>query len=101
MTGSILDKLKIAKNVKDCFIYFYNSIKNVTGNAVEEVNRIQKIIEDINYIDIVAKEDEDAYNIFEILNARGKPLSDFELLRNYLLKYASTDEKEVKQVLIG
>lgn len=96
-----LDKLKIAKNVKDCFIYFYNSIKNVTGNAVEEVNRIQKIIEDINYIDIVAKEDEDAYNIFEILNARGKPLSDFELLRNYLLKYASTDEKEeVKHVLI-
>lgn len=96
-----LDKLKIAKNVKDCFIYFYNSIKNVTGNAVEEVNRIQKIIEDINYIDIVAKEDEDAYNIFEILNARGKPLSDFELLRNYLLKYASTDEKEeVKRELV-
>ncbi|MDY4787832.1 MAG: DUF262 domain-containing protein [Bacilli bacterium] len=96
-----LDKNKVVKNVMNCFIYFYNSIKNLSGDVIEEIIKIQKIIEDINYIDIVAKEDEDAYNIFEILNARGKPLSDFELLRNYLLKYASINEKDnVKNDLI-
>lgn len=99
--NNYLDKLKIVKNVKECFIYFYNAIKDLTRNVIEEVSKIQKIIEDINYIDIVAKEDEDAYNIFEILNARGKPLRDFELLRNYLLKYAANDEKDnVKRDLI-
>ena len=96
-----LNKLKIAKNVKDCFTYFYNFIKNLTKNSIQEVIKIQEIIKDINYIDIVAKEDEDAYNIFEILNARGKPLSDFELLRNFLLKYVSMNEKNnVKSDLI-
>lgn len=40
----------------------------------------------------MAEYSEDAYTVFEILNARGQPLTDFELLRNYLLKNTSTEE---------
>lgn len=84
---------KLSKNIKDCYSYFYDSLHNFINNDMNELEKIQKVINSISYIDIVAKEDEDAYTIFEILNARGKPLTDFELLRNFLLKYSSKEYK--------
>lgn len=91
--NSYLNSLKITKNVKECFSYFYSVIHKTIGQNINELTKIQNVIIEINYIDIVAKEDEDAYTIFEILNARGKPLSDYELLRNFILKYTNKDEK--------
>lgn len=84
-----------SKKIRDCFMFFYNGIKRDSGNDNVKLMRYLKAIQDIKYIDIVAKNDEDAFTIFEILNARGQPLSDFELLRNYILKNTSDQEKEV------
>lgn len=96
-----LNSLRIAKNVKECFSYFYGAISKTINKNISELIKIQEIITEINYIDIVAKEDEDVFTIFEILNARGKPLSDYELLRNFLLKYSYKDDKDrVKKELL-
>lgn len=92
--NAYLNPLRITKNVKDCFSYFYDAVSKTINQNINELVKIQNIITEINYIDIVAKEDEDAFTIFEILNARGKPLSDYELLRNFLLKYSYKDDKD-------
>lgn len=57
-------------------------------------NQLKIIGESKNEIHRLAEYSEDAYTVFEILNARGQPLTDFELLRNYLLKNTSTEEKK-------
>ena len=88
------------KNIKDCFEFFYYNLKTEVANDKNKLTSYFKAIQDIKYINIVAKNDEDAFTIFEILNARGQPLKDFELLRNYLLKNADLSEKEtVKECL--
>lgn len=38
-------------------------------------------------VQIVSTSEEDSYTIFEILNARGQALEDFELLKNYIMRY--------------
>ena len=38
-------------------------------------------------VSIVSTSEEDAYTIFEILNARGQELEDYELLKNYIMRY--------------
>lgn len=80
--------------IKKCFKFFYDKITVTADKDMQIVKKFQSIVIDIRYIDIVAENDEDAYTIFEILNARGQALTDFELLRNFLLKYASKDQKD-------
>lgn len=87
-------KIKISQNILDCFKFFYNALKREVGNDIMQLEKFRNIMQDIRYIDIVAADDEDAYTIFEILNARGQELTDFDLLRNFLLKYSSVENKE-------
>ncbi|MDY0138865.1 MAG: DUF262 domain-containing protein [Candidatus Izemoplasmatales bacterium] len=98
---SFLEKqLKIKKAVKDCFRFFYERIVNVISGDIRKLGRFSDVVQEIMFVQILAKE-EDAYTVFEILNARGKPLTYFELLRNFLLKYSSNEDKDyVKQTII-
>ncbi len=41
----------------------------------------------INLIEITSTQEEEIYNIFEVLNARGKKLKQMELLKNHVMKY--------------
>ena len=90
---AFVKKIKISKGIEEAFLFFYKKIKEVTNGDILKLEKYKKIIEDIKYINIEATIDEDAFLIFEILNARGKPLTDFELLRNYFLKYTSKENK--------
>lgn len=90
----LFKEIKISKNIVDCFKFFYSSIKSEISQDINQLEGFRDIVQAIRYIDIVAADDEDAYTIFEILNARGQELMDFDLLRNFLLKYASVDDKD-------
>ena len=46
----------------------------------------------ISFVSIIATSDEDAYTIFEILNARGCALEDHELIKNYIMRYIQPEE---------
>lgn len=88
------------KNIRDCFAFFFHALGDRYSSDMDQLERYRTIVDDIRYIDIVAEKDEDAYTIFEILNARGQVLTDYELLCNYLLSHADKDRKnEAKQKL--
>ena len=78
------------ENVADCFKFFLNQISNdikVSDDPVALLSNIKTaLIEKILYVSIIATNEEDAYTIFEILNARGAALQDHELLKNYIMK---------------
>ena len=38
-------------------------------------------------VSIISSTEEDSYTIFEILNARGQELEQYELLKNYIMRY--------------
>ena len=94
-TTDVLAKtLQVSKIVIAGLKYFYESISTEIKGDVTNLDKYNDIVQDIRYIDIVANEDEDAYTIFEILNARGQALTDFDLLRNFLLKYSNIKDRE-------
>ena len=48
-----------------------------------------------NIVEIISSNDEEIYNIFEVLNARGCQLKQIELLKNHVLKYLQPREDDV------
>ena len=85
--------------IKNAFEFFYNELSGYTEDkGIEYVVRIKDALLDAKYIRINAYSDSDAYTVFEILNARGQSLEDFELLKNYIMRYIHPKEKvdEVK-----
>lgn len=58
-----------------------------TGQQIAELSRIKDKILALDVIEILATNQQESYNIFEILNARGVDLQQHELIKNYILKY--------------
>lgn len=56
-------------------------------NPVLELTSIKDKILGLDVIDIRATNQQESYNIFEILNARGVDLKQHELIKNYIFKY--------------
>lgn len=53
----------------------------------EKILQIRDALIGISYVNIISSTEEDSYTIFEILNARGLDLEDYELLKNYIMRY--------------
>jgi uncharacterized protein with ParB-like and HNH nuclease domain len=47
----------------------------------------------INIVEIISEQEEEIYNIFEVLNARGQKLKQMELLKNHIMKYIHPREE--------
>ncbi|MCM1438415.1 MAG: DUF262 domain-containing protein [Roseburia sp.] len=80
------------KNIYCCYMFFYRHIKELVKDAVpeQEVTNIIKFADcllDMQIVQIIADKEQEGYDIFEILNARGTPLAPHELLKNYIYKY--------------
>lgn len=71
-------------SICDCFLYYYKRLMEFNDDFVWDVRRA---LADAKYIHIQADNDEDSYTIFEILNARGLALEDYELIKNYIMRY--------------
>lgn len=85
---------KSEKNIVKCFIYFYENIKKLLNwDNIDENDRKLKlknyisVVLEMQAISIIAENEQSGYDVFEILNARGTPLADHELLKNYIFKY--------------
>ena len=72
------------KQTSKCFKFFSDKI---TTLQTDEIQSIQRSVLRTTYIEIIATTEEDSYTIFEILNARGMELEDYELLKNYIMRY--------------
>lgn len=82
ITNCITNK-KRDSGIEECLKYYYEILKSRT---TEQVASFRNALISANYVNIKAK-GEDAYTVFEILNARGIDLEDHELLKNYILRY--------------
>lgn len=69
--------------IEKCLKYYYEKLSN---RSTDEVASFRNALISSNYINIKTT-DEDAYTVFEILNARGMDLENHELLKNFILRY--------------
>lgn len=69
--------------IEKCIKYYYNILSE---RNTDEVASFRNALISSNYINIKTT-GEDAYTVFEILNARGMDLENHELLKNFILRY--------------
>lgn len=74
------------------FIFFKEKLEKYTPEDIK--NFLQKLLF-INIVEIISEEDEEIYNIFEVLNARGQKLKQIELLKNRVMKYITPKDSDV------
>lgn len=87
ITKMIAESSNASKQNKDIFDavhFFYEKLSKLT---TEEVEGYRNALLRTSVVEIIATSEEDAYTIFEILNARGQILEDFELIKNYIMRY--------------
>lgn len=95
LTASILAKrCKINKRhdpkIMSAFEHYCGKVATLED---DELVVFRTAVLDSNYVDVVADTEENAYTIFEILNARGTDLDDHELLKNYIMRYMQPRER--------
>lgn len=72
------------------FIYFCSELEKI--DDIHLLSFRDALIS-TQYVDISSSSDEDLYTIFEILNARGLPLDDSDLLKNFIMRYIQPEKK--------
>ncbi|MBI4777715.1 DUF262 domain-containing protein [Candidatus Desantisbacteria bacterium] len=72
------------KQMKNCFLWFYEKIKKeyLTGESL--AGFIDTIVDKLFFTVIKVSDELNAFKVFETLNARGVKLSSADLLKNYL-----------------
>jgi len=85
-------------NVAKAFRYFMNRLQgtDLSDSPINLQKMHQTLVQEIMVVNIVLDKEENPYLIFESLNAKGEPLTQADLVRNYLLmQIKDTAEQEV------
>jgi uncharacterized protein with ParB-like and HNH nuclease domain len=89
--------------VRDAYLYFYESIKVWLAAASDDDQRLKRLdaLRDAIYTGLILvlidlSQDDDPQLIFESLNARGTPLLESELVKNFLLHMAESKRMDSK-----
>ena len=82
----------------DCYVYFQDSLTQwFTGLPEEDHGQhatalTQALLDKLQVVDIRLDGHENSHAIFEALNARGEPLTEWEKTKNYILSIAVRDD---------
>ena len=82
------------RRLQDCYAYFRKTVTDwlPDENPDQHATAITKaIIDRLQVVDIRLDGHENAHAIFEALNARGEPLTEWEKTKNYILSIAVDD----------
>lgn len=80
-------------NIHLAYRYFYDEIKRYASGERERILALyHAILNDFSFVQILLGQDDEPEEIFESLNARGKRLLEFDLLRNSLFLSAREDK---------
>ncbi len=80
-------------NILECYRFFEKKIRQ--SRLSLELQRIKKVIcSNLSLVSVVLSADDDPYLVFESLNAKGRPLSQADLIRNYFFMRIHTDSQE-------
>lgn len=94
VNGVKKDKYNI--NILNCYMFYYKKI-HLEISQLNRNEQIKKVLElknkllDVNIIEINVPYNANAtfgYRVFEVLNARGIPLEQHELIKNYIFTYS-------------
>ncbi len=78
--------------IKEVYDYFKQNIVNYVGNDCAKMLKLfHSILNSFSFVQILLDADDEPEKIFESLNARGKSLLQFDLLRNNLFLRARED----------
>ncbi|QUS60723.1 DUF262 domain-containing protein [Synechocystis sp. PCC 7338] len=80
-------------NVLECYRFFEKKIRQ--SKLSLELQRIKRVIcSNLSLVSVVLSSDDDPYLVFESLNAKGRPLTQADLIRNYFFMRIHTDSQE-------
>lgn len=85
-------------NTVKAYGYFRRKLegKDPSGLPIDLNKMHTTLVQEIMVVNIVLDKDENPYLIFESLNAKGEPLTQADLVRNYILmRITDSDEQEV------
>ena len=92
------DDLDSNNNAVKAFRYFKSKLegKDSSGKQIDLKRMHTTLVQEIMVVNIVLDKEENPYLIFESLNAKGEPLTQADLVRNYILmRITNSDEQEV------
>lgn len=70
--------------IAKAFVFFSIEVDKLSDGGIIA---LRDSLINAQYVNISSSTEEDLYTIFEILNARGLPLADGDLLKNYIMRY--------------
>jgi uncharacterized protein with ParB-like and HNH nuclease domain len=80
-------------SILECHRFFERRIRQ--DGLTVELQRIKKVIcSNLSVVSVVLSVDDDPYLVFESLNAKGRPLTQADLIRNYFFMRIHTDSQE-------
>ena len=78
------------KLLEDAYLYFNKQLNNFTLANIKPLEAVKnlrdQILNYVKFILVTAKSEEDAYTIFETLNARGIGLTSVDLIKTWIFK---------------
>jgi uncharacterized protein with ParB-like and HNH nuclease domain len=81
----------ISSGIFECYTFFE---KQFNQNSLN-LEKIRKIIcTNLSVVSVVLSAEDDPHLVFESLNAKGKPLTQADLIRNYFFMRIHTDDQE-------
>lgn len=84
--------------LRDCYRYFRNAVVEWVAQIPKDARHeratalTQAILDNLQVVDIRLDGHENSHAIFEALNARGEPLTEWEKSKNYILSLAVGDD---------
>lgn len=82
----------------DCYVYFRDSVTKWFAGVPKDAHQqhatalTQAILDRLQVVDIRLDGPENSHAIFEALNARGEPLTEWEKTKNYILSIAVSND---------
>ena len=80
-----------ASSLVKCYDYFRKKLDDLTIDIEQLKN---SILQNLSIVSIVLSPDDNPYLVFESLNAKGQPLTEADLIRNYLFMRIEPSEQE-------
>ncbi|MBD3561393.1 DUF262 domain-containing protein, partial [Planktothrix sp. FACHB-1355] len=79
--------------ILECYRFFEKQLR--LNKERLELQKIKKVIcSNLSLVSVVLSADDDPYLVFESLNAKGRPLTQADLIRNYFFMRIHTEEQE-------
>ena len=82
--------------IPKAYDYFYHEIKSKVKEGELDIGRFFTVLQNsFQVVFIELNKNESPYHIFESLNAKGKPLTQPDLVRNYMAMMLPTSQQEI------